>query len=171
MTTPNNGSRESESNGPKVVVTGDAGRVWDAITTSGGITSWFMPTVVSQEGDTVTITTEVDEGVQDTGVVTVWSPHSLFSYQEDASPPSDSSPPRLAHEFHVAPALEGTCVVEVVSTGFDSDLRRRETENGWQLYLESLRLYLALAPEVRGSSVLAAGCPKTRETSSRPGPA
>jgi uncharacterized protein YndB with AHSA1/START domain len=133
-----------------VEVPGTREQVWDALATSTGISSWFLPTDVDErEGGAIVVHMgELDSP----GTVTGWDPPSRFAYQEpgwaeiSGHPEGVVSP--LATEFLVEARSGGTCVVRVVSSAFGTgaDWEREvidEMERYWMPYFEhQLRLYL-----------------------------
>jgi uncharacterized protein YndB with AHSA1/START domain len=125
-------------------------QVWDAIATSGGISSWFLPTDVEErEGGTIVLYMGED---QSPGTITGWDPPRRFAYEEHdwASLMGHEGAPvtPLATEFLVEAESGGTCVVRVVSSAFGvgADWEReafKSMEKGWTPFFEHLRLYLS----------------------------
>jgi uncharacterized protein YndB with AHSA1/START domain len=124
-------------------------QVWDAIATSGGISSWFLPTDVEEcEGGAIVLYMGDD---QSPGTITGWDPPRRFAYEEpdwarlmghEGAPVTP-----LATEFLVEAKSGGTCVVRVVTSAFGVGADwERETfesmERGWTPFFEHLRLYL-----------------------------
>jgi hypothetical protein len=75
------------------------------------------------------------------GTVNVWEPPTRFVHQgsgETGNP--------LAYEWQVEARSGGTCVVRLVTSGFLSEADWQAeydgTSEGWQLFLNNLRLYL-----------------------------
>lgn len=129
---------------------GSPEQVWDAIATSHGITSWFLPTEVEERVGGA-ITTHMGE-TDSPGTVTGWEPPRRFAYEEPewaalaGHAGADVTP--LATEFLVEAQSGGTCVVRVVSSAFGTgaDWEQEFFDNmvgGWRPYFDRLRLYLA----------------------------
>lgn len=121
-----------------VEVPGTPEEVWQAIATSPGITSWFIPiTVEEREGGQVTL--EWGDYGTETGKVTAWEPPHRFAYEGGGEEP-------LAYEWLVEARDGGTCIVRLVNSGFgegsDWDGQYDGMSEGWPLFLENLRLQL-----------------------------
>jgi uncharacterized protein YndB with AHSA1/START domain len=128
-------------------------QVWDAIATSNGITSWFMPTEVEErEGGSVLIHMGDDESA---GTITGWDPpHRLVYVEPDwaqLTGHDSASVTELATEFLVEAKSGGTCVLRVVSSAFGTGAEWEQEffddmEWGWRPYFEHLRLYVTNFP-------------------------
>jgi uncharacterized protein YndB with AHSA1/START domain len=127
-------------------------RVWDAIATGDGLSSWFLPSDVEErEGGAVAF------HMGDTsseGTVTGWDPPRRLVYEEDwaalmGKDPDALSP--LTSEFLVEARSGGTCVVRVTSSGFgtgaawESDFWD-DMGPSWMPFFDNLRLYLSHFP-------------------------
>jgi uncharacterized protein YndB with AHSA1/START domain len=115
--------------------------VWQAIATGQGITAWFVPTKVEERAGG---TMELDFGPgmgTSTGQVSVWEPPTRFVHMG-----SGAAGHPLAYEWHVEARSGGTCIVRLVTSGFlseaDWQAEYDATSEGWQLFLNNLRLYL-----------------------------
>ena len=133
-------------------------QVWDAIATSGGISSWFLPTDVEERvgGAIVTHMGEEDSP----GTVTGWEPPRRFAYEEPAwaglAGQHAAPVTPLATELLVEAASGGTCVVRVVTSAFGTGAEWErefftEMERGWTPFFEHLRVYLAHFPGQRAA--------------------
>jgi uncharacterized protein YndB with AHSA1/START domain len=124
--------------------------VWEAIATSGGLTSWFLPTDMEERegGALVTHMGETDAP----GTITGWDPPRRLVYEEPdwaglmGHAGADVTP--LVSEFLVEARSGGTCVVHVVSSAFGTgaDWEQEVIDGmaeGWVPFFEHLRLYLA----------------------------
>jgi len=129
---------------------GTAEQVWDAIATSGGIGSWFIPTDVEERRGGTIVVYMGDE--QSPGTVTGWDPPRRFAYEEPdwagLMGQEGAVVTPLATEFLVEARSGGTCVVRVVSSAFGvgADWERQafeSMEKGWAPFFEHLRLYLS----------------------------
>jgi uncharacterized protein YndB with AHSA1/START domain len=126
-----------------VEVPGTPEQVWAAIATGEGLSSWFVPARVDERaGGTV----DMDFG--DLGTeqarVTAWEPPHRFVYEGDGDR-------ALAFEWLVEAGDGGSCVVRLVSSGFgdgaDWDAEYDGMDEGWQIFLEVLRLHLVHFPD------------------------
>ncbi|MGH3812579.1 MAG: SRPBCC domain-containing protein, partial [Pseudonocardiaceae bacterium] len=100
-----------------VEVPGTPEQVWDAIATTNGISSWFLPTDVEEhEGGAIVL----HMGDTDSpGTITGWDPPRRLEYSEPewaalTGHDVDSVTPMVT-EFLVEAQSGGTCVVHVVS--------------------------------------------------------
>jgi uncharacterized protein YndB with AHSA1/START domain len=147
MTTPKNVPLRIEFS---VQVPGTPEQVWDAIATSNGITSWFLPTDVEErEGGAIV----VHMGETDSpGTISGWDRPRRLEYSEPewatlAGHDVDSVTP-LVTEFLVEAQSGGTCVVRVVSSAFGTGADWEQdflddAKKHWLPFFDNLRLYLA----------------------------
>lgn len=123
-------------------VPGTPEQVWQAIATGPGITSWFVPTEVTErEGGAIVF--HLGGGMDSSGIVTAWEPPVRFAYEErDWSP---NAPP-VATEMLVEARSGGTCAVRLVHSLFTSsdewDDQLESFEAGWPPFFHVLRLVL-----------------------------
>jgi len=137
----------------EIEVPGTPEQVWHAIATGQGITAWFVPTKVEEQ---VGGAMELDFGPgmgTALGKVTVWEPPTLFVHLG-----SGAAGNPLAYEWHVEAHSGGTCVVRLVTSGFlseaDWQAEYDSAAEGWQLFLNNLRLYLFHFAGQRCASIL-----------------
>jgi len=137
----------------EIEVPGTPEQVWHAIATGQGITAWFVPTKVEEQ---VGGAMELDFGPgmgTALGKVTVWEPPTLFVHLG-----SGAAGNPLAYEWHVEAHSGGTCVVRLVTSGFlseaDWQAEYDSAAEGWQLFLNNLRLYLLHFAGQRCASIL-----------------
>jgi uncharacterized protein YndB with AHSA1/START domain len=137
-----------------VDVPGTPEQIWDAIATSGGISSWFLPTDL-EEREGGAIVTHMGPEDESPGTVTAWDPPRRLRYEEPdwaglaGQPDADVTP--LVTEFLVEARSGGSCVVRVVSSAFGTgaDWEREffdEMEKGWLPFFDRLRIYLTDFP-------------------------
>lgn len=128
-------------------------RVWDAIATGAGLSSWFLPSDVEErEGGAVAF------HMGDTsseGTVTGWDPPRRLVYEETdwaaLSGHEGAAVTPMVSEFLVEARSGGTCVLRVVTSAFGTGA---EWENeffehmgeGWKPYFDNLRMYLTDFP-------------------------
>jgi uncharacterized protein YndB with AHSA1/START domain len=127
----------------EVEVPGTPEEVWQAIATSRGVSSWFVPTeITEQEGGVVT--SNFGPGMEGRAIITDWEPPRRFAAE---SHDFGADAPVLATEWHVEARSGGICTVRVVHTFFtDSDEwddQLESVESGWPVFFEILRLYVA----------------------------
>jgi uncharacterized protein YndB with AHSA1/START domain len=136
----------------EVEVPGSPEQVWEAIATGPGITAWFADTRI--DGDEIAF--DLGGGTESTGTITAFEPPRRFAYEE----PLDEGS-RLASEWLVEARSGGTCVVRLVSSLFGSnadwDDELGGMSDGWQAYLDNLRLYLTHFPGEPCSPVTVTG--------------
>jgi uncharacterized protein YndB with AHSA1/START domain len=125
----------------EIEVTGTPEQVWQAIATGQGITGWFVPTKVEERAGGAM---ELDFGPgmgTATGEITVWEPPTRFVHLGTGAAGNP-----VAYEWQVEARSGGTCVVRLVTSGFlseaDWQAEYDSTAEGWQLFLNNLRLYL-----------------------------
>jgi len=125
----------------EIEVPGTPEQVWEAIATGPGISAWFADTRV--DGDTISF--DLGAGVESTGTIMASEPPHRFAYEE----PLDETA-RVASEWLVEARSGGTCIVRLVSSLFGSSADWEDEiggmSDGWQAYMENLRLYLTHWP-------------------------
>jgi uncharacterized protein YndB with AHSA1/START domain len=137
----------------EVEVPGTPDKVWQAIATAEGISSWMMPTEMdARVGGAVTF--HMGPDAESKGHVTAYEPHRRIEFEEDwaslmGHAGADVTP--LVTEFLVEARSGGTCVVRVVTSAFGTgaDWENEffeEMTNGWVPMLDNLRLYVAHFP-------------------------
>jgi uncharacterized protein YndB with AHSA1/START domain len=139
-------SVKKEENGRRsiaveVEVPGTPEEVWKAIATGPGISSWFVPTEVREDGTTVM---NFGPGMDSVATRTAWDPPHRFAAESDGMGPNA---PKLATEWVVEARSGGTCIVRVVHSLFastdDWDGQLTGMESGWPAFFRVLRMYLA----------------------------
>lgn len=116
-------------------VPGTPGEVWQAIATGPGVSSWFVPTEVREDG---TVVSHFGPGMDAVAKATAWDPPRRFAAESEGFGPN--APP-LATEWIVEARAGGTCVVRVVhslfATGDDWDNQLESLESGWPWFSKS----------------------------------
>lgn len=124
----------------EVEVPGTPEEVWQAIATGPGVSAWFVPTEVRDDG---TIVSNFGPGMESVATRTAWDPPRRFAA---GSPGWGPGAPPMATEWVVEARAGGTCVVRVVHSLFagtdDWDAQLEGTEHGWPWFFEILKLYL-----------------------------
>jgi uncharacterized protein YndB with AHSA1/START domain len=125
-------------------VPGTPEEVWQAIATGPGISAWFVPTEIEEQGGKpVAAKLTFGPGMESRSVVTAWDPPRVFAREADGWAPG--SPP-IATEFTVEARAGGVCVVRVVNSLFastdDWDKQLTGAESGWPGIFRVLRIYL-----------------------------
>ena len=128
----------------EVEVPGTPEEVWQAIATGPGISAWFVPAEIEEQGGKpVAAKLTFGPGMESHSVVTAWDPPRLFAREADGWAPG--SPP-IATEFSVEARAGGVCVVRVVNSLFastdDWDKQLDGAESGWPGIFRILRIYL-----------------------------
>ncbi|MFO0898235.1 MAG: SRPBCC domain-containing protein [Pirellulales bacterium] len=124
----------------QIEVPGTPEEVWQAIATGPGVSAWFVPTEVRDDG---TVVANFGPGMESKAQVIAWDPPHRFAAESADLGPEN---PTLATEWIVEAQAGGTCIVRVVHSLFasndDWDDQLRGFEAGWPWFLEILRLYL-----------------------------
>ena len=124
----------------EIEVPGTPEEVWQAIATGPGVSAWFVPTEVRDDG---TVVAKFGPGMESTAQVTAWDPPHRFAAESADLGPEN---PKLATEWIVEAKAGGTCIVRVVHSLFasndDWDDQLQGFEAGWPWFFEILRLYL-----------------------------
>jgi len=123
----------------EVEVPGTPEEVWQAIATGPGISSWFVPTEVLEDG---TIVSHFGPGMDAVAKRTAWEPPHRFAGEGEIGP----NAPKMATEWIVEARSGGRCVVRVVHSLFastdDWDNLLEGIEKNWPDYFSILRIYL-----------------------------
>src|SRR3954467_1097162 len=123
----------------EVEVPGTPEEVWQAIATGPGVSSWFVPTELREDG---TVVSHFGPGMDVVARQTAWDPPRRFAAEAEMGPGA----PKMATEWIVEARGGGVCVVRVVHSLFastdDWDEQLENIESGWPDYFEILRLYL-----------------------------
>jgi uncharacterized protein YndB with AHSA1/START domain len=128
-------------------------RVWEAIATGAGISSWFLPTDL-EPGEGGAIVTHMGD-TSSPGSVTGWDPPRRFAYEEpqwaEMAGHPDAAVSPLTTEFLVEARSGGTCVVRVTASAFGTgaDWENEfiaEMETYFRPFFDLLRLYVERFP-------------------------
>ena len=130
----------------EVQVPGLAVRVWDAIATPEGISSWFVPTTfaLNPNGTPNQITFAFTPNHTDTVTITTWQPPNRFVV---LSPNFIPNGPSVSSEWTVRERSNKTCVVRVEhclaadTDAWDSFLDA--AESGWPTFFTDLKTYMS----------------------------
>jgi uncharacterized protein YndB with AHSA1/START domain len=135
----------------EVEVPGTPEEVWQAIATGPGVTSWFVPTEVREDGK---IVSHFGPGMDSVATRTASDPPRRFAGESGGLGPN--APP-LATEWTIEARAGGTCIVRVVHSLFastdDWDNQLKSTESGWPSFFRTLRLYLTHFPGKVGATM------------------
>ena len=141
----------------EVEVPGLPERVWQAIATGPGISSWFVPTRVEERAGGA-VTADFGPGMESTSSITRWDPPRSFT--AEGSGMSPDAPP-MATEWTVEARSGDVCVVRVVHSWFAStdewDGQFESVERGWKSFFKILRLKLERFPGQPGTAFDVAG--------------
>lgn len=124
----------------EIEVNADPERIWEAIATGPGITSWFMPHEVEPgEGGTVRLTVP---GFEADSTITGWEPGKRLAYR---GPTADDGTVH-AMEYLIEARDGGSTVLRFVHSGMLgddwSDDYQDMTAHGWDMYLHTLVEYV-----------------------------
>jgi uncharacterized protein YndB with AHSA1/START domain len=143
----------------EVELPGTPEEVWQAIASGPGITSWFVPTEVEEQGGVpIAIRSDFGPGMESLATVTAWEPpHRFAAESQDLGP----NGPTVATEWIVEARSGGTCVVRVIHSLFassdDWDNQLESWEQGWPDFFRILRLYLTHFRGQQGSAMQLGG--------------
>ncbi len=141
----------------EVEVPGTPERVWQAIATGPGVSSWFVPTRI-EEREGGAIVADFGPGMESTSTVTRWDPPRSFAAEGGGISPE--APP-MATEWIVEAKSGDTCTVRVVHSWFAStdewDAQYGSVEKGWNAFFNILRLKLDRFPDQPGAAFDVAG--------------
>lgn len=126
-------------------VPGTVEEVWRAIATGPGVSSWFVPCeIVEEGGKPVAVKCTFGPGMESVANVTAWDPPRMFAAESRDMGPNA---PAMGTEWHVEARSGATCIVRVVHSLFAStdewDNQLEGLEHGWPAYFRILKLYLS----------------------------
>ena len=128
----------------EVEVPGTPEQVWQAIATGPGVSSWFVPTDIRDDG---TVVSNFGPGMDSVATTTEWDPPRRFAAESSGLGPNA---PKMATEWIVEARSGGTCIVRVVHSLFastdDWDDQLESIESGWPGFFKILKLYLTHFP-------------------------
>jgi len=123
----------------EVEVPGTPEEVWAAIATGPGVSSWFVPTEMREDGMVVS---HFGPGMDAVAKETLCEPPHRFAAEAELGP----GKPIMATEWTVEARDGGKCIVRVVHSLFastdDWDDQLENIEGGWPDYFRILQLYL-----------------------------
>lgn len=128
-----------------VEVAGTVEDVWEAVSSSPGISGWFLPTevVLGFDDEPVRLVSHLGPHTSRVAEVKLWDPPLRFRTVSEDGP--DDAPP-LTTTWHVRPLEEG-CLVEVehsMETELDEwDGLLSSAREGWRAFFRVLKVYLA----------------------------
>ena len=161
MTTPNVPLRAELT----VELPAPAERVWEAIATAEGISSWFLPTETIETRDGVVgsvLRTHMGEGSFTDGTITGWDAPRRFVFSEPGwaslTGHDDAETTPMVTEYLIEAQSGGTCVLRVVSSAFGTGAEwEREffvhMMASWAPFFDNLRLYLTHFPGQHATSL------------------
>ena len=144
----------------EVEVPGTPDQVWAALATSGGLSSWFLPTDVEERAGGAVVTHMGD--IDSPATITAWEPPYRLVYEEPEWASlvgrEGAAVTPLASEFVVEAKSGGTCVVRVVTSAFGTGADwenefMTEMLDGWMPFFDNLRVYLAHFPGQNATSM------------------
>jgi uncharacterized protein YndB with AHSA1/START domain len=124
-------------------VPGTPEEVWQAIATGPGISSWFVPAEIEEQGGKpVAMKLKFSPDMEVRAALTAWDPPRMFSGQGEVY---GGSPP-IATEWTVEARAGGVCLIRMVHSLFAStdewDNQLEGAESGWSGFLRTLVVYL-----------------------------
>lgn len=144
----------------EIEVIGAADDVWKAIATASGVADWFLPAEISDHVGGV-VSFDSGYGIERRGCVTAWEPPLRFAYEDDCHPLMGGRSSRLTSMFVIDEGEGGRSLVRLVTTDRGPDRPGGEVvealRDGWNMYFQNLRLYLAHYAGQRSSSIAVTG--------------
>ena len=127
----------------EIELPGTPEEVWQAIATGPGISSWFVPTQIEEQGGRpVAMTSTFGPGMEARSAVTAWDAPRMFIAQGDGW----GGAPPMAVEWNVEARAGGVCLVRVVHSLFsntdDWDNQLESTTVAWPGFFRTLTIYL-----------------------------
>ena len=124
-------------------VAGTPEEVWQAIATGPGISSWFVPTEIEEQGGKpVAMKMNFGPGIEPRSAFTAWDPPRMFAAQGE----SWGGAPPMATEWTVEARAGGVCIVRIVYSLFastdDWDNQLEGAKEGLSGFLRTLQVYL-----------------------------
>jgi uncharacterized protein YndB with AHSA1/START domain len=124
-------------------VPGTPEEVWQAIATGPGISSWFVPTEIEEQGGKpVAMKLKFGPGIEPRSALTAWDPPRKFAGQGE----SWGGAPPIATEWSVEARAGGKCIVRIVYSLFAStdewDNQLEGAKYGLSGFLRTLLVYL-----------------------------
>lgn len=129
--------------------------VWNAIATSQGVSSWFVPTEFEEkDGKPVALKLSFGPGMEPRSAITAWDPPRMYRTEADGWMPGA---PSIASEWSVEARAGGKCVIRIVQSLFastdDWDMHLEAAKGGLASFLEILRLYVTYFSGQRSSTM------------------
>jgi uncharacterized protein YndB with AHSA1/START domain len=112
-------------------------QVWEAVSTSQGIASWFAPDVKVEPGVGGSVSVSMGPGMEATSKIEVWEPNQHIQIMMDRS---EGKPPSFV-DYYVE-GRGGSTVMRLVHSGFESASFDGEFESygrGWPMYLQVMK--------------------------------
>jgi uncharacterized protein YndB with AHSA1/START domain len=124
-------------------VPGTPEEVWQAIATGPGISSWFVPAEIEQQGGKpVAMKLKFGPGMEPRSALTAWNPPRMFAVQGEGW----GGAPPIASEWSVEARAGGVCIVRIVYSLFastdDWDNQLEGAKAGLSGFLRTLLVYL-----------------------------
>ena len=130
----------------EIQVPGPIARVWAAIATAQGISTWFAPTSFELESDGTPrrITFNFGPGSTDAVSVTAWNPPHSFTVESTDFIPAG---PPVTTQWNIRKASGQSCLVQVehrlVADSNAWDAYLESAESGWPEFFENLKSHLS----------------------------
>jgi uncharacterized protein YndB with AHSA1/START domain len=124
-------------------VPGTPEEVWHAIATGPGISSWFVPAEIEEQGGKpVAMKLKFGPGMEPRAALTAWDPPRRFAMQGDGW----GGAPPIATEWSIEARAGGVCIVRIVYSLFAStdewDDQLEGAKIGLSGFLRTLLVYL-----------------------------
>jgi len=124
-------------------VPGTPEEVWQAIATGPGISSWFVPAEIEEQGGKpVAMKLKFGPGMEPRAALTAWNPPRMFTMQGE----SWGGAPPVATEWSIEARAGGVCIVRIVYSLFAStdewDNQLEGAKHGFAGFQRTLMIYL-----------------------------
>lgn len=118
--------------------------VWEMLTTSEGLSSWFPLEARVAEGGEGTVWLSWGPGCEGEAPIHIWEPGRRFGWTEDYGKTPEGVPIKVGVDFHIETA-DGSTVVRLVQSGLSADAQWDEMYDalvdGWTYFLFNLFHY------------------------------
>lgn len=118
--------------------------VWEMLTTSEGLSSWFPLEARVAENGEGTVWLSWGPGSEGEAPIHIWEPGRRFGWTEDYGTTPEGTPIKVGVDFHIE-SEDGTTVLRIVQSGLSADAQWDEMYDalvdGWTYFLFNLFWY------------------------------
>lgn len=118
--------------------------VWEMLTTSDGLSTWFPLEARVADGGEGTVWLSWGPGCEGEAPIHIWEPGARFGWTEDYGTDADGHPIKVGVDFYIE-SSEGSTVVRLVQSGLSADAEWSDMYDslvdGWTYFLFNLAFY------------------------------